>query len=59
MLDVKTGQIYPYPLKRYYLLIELLKWLGCNPKNILYGIDGVAKATSTINKWHLSVITST
>ena len=48
--DVKTGQVSTtYPQKRYYLLIELLKWLGCNPKRILYGVDGVPKAIDTVN----------
>ncbi|HET6995487.1 MAG TPA: hypothetical protein VFI06_10925 [Chitinophagaceae bacterium] len=48
--DVKTGQISTvYSQKRYSLLIELLKWLGCEPKRILYGIDGVTKAISLIN----------
>lgn len=48
--DVKTGQISTaYPQKRYYLLIELLKWLGCDPPKILYGVDGVTKAIALIN----------
>lgn len=33
----------------YDLIIELLGWLGCNPKQILYGINGIRKAISAIN----------
>jgi hypothetical protein len=27
--------------KRYHTIINLLTWLGCNPKRLLYGIDSV------------------
>lgn len=43
--DKQTGTISTsYAEKRYNLIIELLNWLGCTPKKILYGIDGVHKA---------------
>lgn len=43
--DKTSGAISTsYAEKRYNLIIELLYWLGCNPKKILYGIDGVQKA---------------
>ena len=34
--------------KRYTLILELLKWLGCDPKRILYGIDKVEKSLNAI-----------
>jgi hypothetical protein len=36
--------------RRYKLLLELLEWLGCNPKQILSGIDGVSRPLAYINK---------
>jgi hypothetical protein len=36
--------------RRYELILELLRWLGCNQRNILYGIDGVQKALNKINE---------
>lgn len=36
--------------KTYAIIIELLEWLGCTPKKILYGVDGVLKAVRAINK---------
>jgi hypothetical protein len=36
--------------KRYRLIVELLGWLGCNPQQILSGIDGVSQALFTVNK---------
>lgn len=48
--DANTGLISTaFPAKRYYLLIELLIWLGCDPKKILYGIDGVQTAMRAVN----------
>ena len=31
------------------LILELLSWLGCNVRRILYGIDGVPKAIGIVN----------
>ncbi|MBO9572673.1 MAG: hypothetical protein J7497_10780 [Chitinophagaceae bacterium] len=42
---ISTG----YALRRYDLIIELLKWLGCDPGKILYGVDGVVKIIKKIN----------
>jgi hypothetical protein len=36
--------------KRYRLIMELLGWLGCNPQQILLGIDGVSQALFAINR---------
>ena len=36
--------------KRYRLIVELLGWLGCNPQQILLGIDGVSQALFAINR---------
>jgi hypothetical protein len=36
--------------RRYKLILELLEWLGCNPKQILSGIDGVSHPLARINK---------
>lgn len=36
--------------RRYQLILELLQWLGCNPQQILDGIDGVNKPMLHINK---------
>ena len=35
--------------RRYMLILELLEWLGCKPKRILYGINGVRKEIEKIN----------
>jgi hypothetical protein len=35
--------------RRYMLILELLEWLGCKPKKILYGINGVRKEIEKIN----------
>ena len=35
--------------RRYDLIIELLQWLGCNPTEILDGIDGVAIEIEKVN----------
>lgn len=35
--------------KRYNTILELLIWLGCNPRRILYGIDRVRKSINAIN----------
>ncbi|HWK06155.1 MAG TPA: hypothetical protein VNS58_21085 [Puia sp.] len=37
------------PEKRYELIVELLEWLGCNPQQILYGIDGVRESINIID----------
>ena len=34
--------------KKYQLMLELLRWLGCNPQQILSGIDMVHNSLSTI-----------
>jgi len=34
---------------RYELLLEILHWLGCNPRKILYGLDGVRGAIADVN----------
>jgi hypothetical protein len=48
--DKKTTSISTaYAAKRYYLIIELFKWLGCDPKKMLYGVDSVEKAVKVIN----------
>jgi hypothetical protein len=36
-------------LHRYNMIRDLLHWLGCNVRNILYGIDGVYKAINIVN----------
>jgi hypothetical protein len=42
--DKSTGAISSVLIQhRYNLIIEMLYWLGCNPRKILYGIDGVQK----------------
>jgi hypothetical protein len=35
--------------RRYMLILELLEWLGCRPKRILYGINGVQREIKKIN----------
>jgi hypothetical protein len=48
--DKDTGAISTaLVLNRYKLILELLYWLGCNVKRILYGIDGVPKAIAIVN----------
>jgi hypothetical protein len=48
--DANTGNISTtYAQKRYCLIIDLLTWLGCDPGNILYGLDGVQKAIAAVN----------
>jgi hypothetical protein len=42
-------------VKRYNLIIQLLKWMDCNPTKILYGIDRVPQAINTINRIRLSL----
>lgn len=36
--------------RRYNLIIELLKWLGCNPEEILKDVDEVEQAIDELNK---------
>ena len=36
-------------LHRYDLIRDLLHWLGCNVRGILYGIDGIYKAINIVN----------
>jgi len=38
-----------FAFSRYELVIALLYWLGCNPKKILYGLDGVRGAIAAVN----------
>jgi hypothetical protein len=38
--------------RRYSTVLELLEWLGCNPKRILYGIDGVPKSIEAIKSFN-------
>jgi hypothetical protein len=60
--DKTTGNISTtYTEKRYNLIVELLYWLGCNPKKILYGIDCVQKTIKMVREKepiNLSVINS-
>lgn len=49
--DKSTGSISCIPIQRRYgLIIEILHWLGYNPKKILYGIDGVQKTIRDLNR---------
>ena len=49
-LESKTQTISTgYALRRYNLIIELLKWLGCDPGKILYGVDGVMQIIKRIS----------
>jgi hypothetical protein len=51
--DKNTGIISTaFVSNRYNLVLELLHWLGCNPRRILYGIDSVKSGINAIN--HLS-----
>jgi hypothetical protein len=34
---------------RYTLVLQLLRWLGCNTRRILYGVDGVRGAIAVVN----------
>lgn len=48
--DKPSGKISSAPIqRRYNLIIEMLTWLGCNPKRILYGIDNVQRAIDAIS----------
>ena len=48
--DKDTGAVSTLlVLHRYKLILELLHWLGCNVRKILYGIDGVPKAIAIVN----------
>jgi len=48
--DKTTGTISSIPIqRRYELVVEMLGWLGCNPKKILYGMDGALKIAHDIN----------
>ena len=48
--DKDTGAISTtLASNRYELIRDLLHWLGCNVRNILYGIDGVYKAINIVN----------
>jgi hypothetical protein len=47
--DKNTGAISTlFAERRYQLILELLHWLGCNPRKILYGIDGVQNAINNV-----------
>ncbi|HVU53618.1 MAG TPA: hypothetical protein VHD83_01120 [Puia sp.] len=47
-----TSLISSIPIqKRYNLIIEMLHWLGCNPRKILYGIDGVPKVIDELHRF--------
>jgi hypothetical protein len=35
--------------RRYYLIVEMLTWLGCSPAHILDGVDGVQRAIDHLN----------
>jgi hypothetical protein len=37
-------------VKRYALIKDLLQWIGCNPRELLYGIDNVQKEINYINR---------
>jgi hypothetical protein len=48
--DKGTGSISTIPvLDRYNLILEVLYWLGCQTKRILYGIDGVPRMINLVN----------
>ncbi|HTI08269.1 MAG TPA: hypothetical protein VL832_06920 [Puia sp.] len=48
--DKSTGAISTtFVANRYNLILELLFWLGCNPKRILYGIDSVRNGINAVN----------
>ena len=36
-------------VSRYEMVLELLSWLGCNSRRILYGVDGVLPAIDAVN----------
>ena len=40
---------------RYNLILDMLPWLGCNPRKMLYGIDAVPKAIHAINRIRLAL----
>ena len=42
---ISTDQI----IRRYNLMIDLLKWMNCNPTKLLWGIDRVYMAIAAIN----------
>ena len=43
--EKSTGIISCIPVQRRYdMIVGMLHWLGCNPKKMLYGIDGVQRA---------------
>jgi hypothetical protein len=45
-----TGSISTISVSdKYSLILELLYWLGCQTKRILYGIDGVPQAINLVN----------
>jgi len=49
--DKNTGSISTrFAENRYQLILELLHWLGCNPKRILYGIDSVPNGINAIKR---------
>ncbi|MGB8192813.1 MAG: hypothetical protein WCF67_12875 [Chitinophagaceae bacterium] len=35
-------------IDRYYTILQLLSWLGCSSKKILYGLDGVVSAIDAL-----------
>ncbi len=48
--DKDTGAISTtLASNRYELIRDLLHWLGCNVRNILYGIDGVYQSINIVN----------
>lgn len=48
--DKPTGAISTVLVqKRYYLILEILKWLGCPAQQVLHGIDGVKQAINEVD----------
>lgn len=53
--DKDTGTVsVEAVLRRYYLIKDLLYWLGCNPRRILYGIDSVPRGISFVEECSLA-----
>ena len=49
--DSKTASISTaYAVRRYTLMLDLLQWMGADPKKLLFGIDGVQRVINIINK---------
>jgi len=54
--DKATGRISTgYTEKRYLLILELLHWLGCDTRKILFGIDHVPNAIEVIKQLNVAI----